>query len=115
MDPLNDRGSPTRAWLPALATHHPRRILTVLGGLLIALLIAAAGAATWTAREQAIADAERELGRLSVTRAEQTARAVQSADLILAGLEERFASEGIVSADEFRRYLATEDVYHQLR
>jgi signal transduction histidine kinase len=106
---------PSRTWLSRLATHHPRRVLTVIGSLLIAALIGAASVTIWSTRQKAVRDAEHELTRLSVTLAEHTARALHNVDLILLGLKERFAAEGIVTADEFRRYLATRDIHELLR
>jgi signal transduction histidine kinase len=115
MDLLPYGPPPSRTWLSRLATHHPRRILSVIGSLLIAALISAASVTIWSTRQKTIQDTEHELTRLSVTLSEHTARALHNVDLILLGLKERFAAEGISTADEFRRYLATKDIHELLR
>ncbi|HEX9466739.1 MAG TPA: ATP-binding protein [Alphaproteobacteria bacterium] len=96
------------------AAHQPRRVLLVVGGLLVAVLLTVALATIWTTREKELADAERDLARQSLTLAEQTARTIQSLDLMLTGLGERFATEGIATASEVRRYLASQDIHELL-
>ncbi len=99
------------AWLEPL---HPRRLLVLIGGLLIAALIVAASVTIWTTREKELRASERELTRLSLTLAEQTARTLQGVDLILLGLTDWIKMDGIATPDDFRRLLGTKEVNEML-
>jgi signal transduction histidine kinase len=112
---MSPNGStPEQAPSSWFVAHHPRRILVVVGIFLVTVLLIVASATMWTTRQKELADAERDLARQSLTLAEQTARTIQGLDLMLTGLGERFASEGIATASEVRRYLASQDVHELL-
>ncbi len=78
---------------PRQAHADPRRLLLIFGGLVIVVIIGAAGWFLFHLRATAMANAEREVGNLSAVLAEQTARALQSVELILDAVEDRLKAQ----------------------
>ncbi len=84
-------------------------------GLTVSLLtIGAAAYSIWSFHESEMRAAENDLGNMSVILAEQTARSVQSVDLILQDLAQRIAAQGIKTPEEFRDKLADEATHNYL-
>ncbi len=79
--------------------------------VLIALVLAAAGISVWDSRRHAIEEAQNRLGQLGTVLAEQTARAVQSVDLVLQATRDQILTSGIDTPDEFRQWLAGRDTH----
>jgi hypothetical protein len=59
------------------------RYLSFIGTGLLAVIVIAAGLAVWDRREESIARSRQEMINLGVVLAEQTARSIQAADLVL--------------------------------
>src|SRR5262245_36205517 len=68
------------------------RGLICIASALIGLAVGAIGATIWSLRNDAIADAVNDTGNIATVLAEQTARSVQSIDLVLIETRERVAS-----------------------
>jgi diguanylate cyclase (GGDEF)-like protein len=67
----------------------------LVGGLLVALaVLGGAAAAVWSAREQAFAQATREVDNLSYLLADHTERGLQAADMAMGAVLERARAEG---------------------
>ena len=96
--------------LPRFAARKPWLVLIAVGAVLIGAVAVMAWVMISSSRQQVIDETSRRLAQLSFTMSEQTARAVQSVDFILLGLIDRFAAEGITTADAFRERLATRAV-----
>jgi PAS domain S-box-containing protein len=87
------------------------RRITLSGLVLIALTILAAAAAIWDRREEAIAHSRQEMSRLSLLLAQQTARSIQTVDLVLQETQARVLAAGIDSSDELKRQMGTEALH----
>src|SRR5215813_15648077 len=68
------------------------RSLIIVAVGLIGLAVAAIGATAWSLRNDALTDAVHDTGNIATVLAEQTARSVQSIDLVLTETRERIAS-----------------------
>jgi PAS domain S-box-containing protein len=66
-------------------------------------------------RARAIAAESRELERLALVLSDQADRALQSTELVQTSLLERMESLVIISAEDYRQQMTTEDVHHELR
>ncbi|PWC39867.1 hypothetical protein TSO352_01825 [Azospirillum sp. TSO35-2] len=66
-------------------------------------------------RARELAGAERELSTLNLSLAEQTARAMQSVDLVLTNIIDQLKADRITSAEDFRRRLAGSDTHLMLK
>src|SRR5579872_3334585 len=93
----------------------PSRRLALTGFTLIAITIVAAGLAIWQRHEEASSRCRRELTKLSVVLAEQTARSLQGVDLVLqeiqarvgaGSVENREQSSELMSSASLREFLA---------
>ncbi len=96
------------------------RHLTILGlnGIAIGLVgaaVLAIGLTIWSLRSDAIKDASNDAGNIATVLAEQTARSVQSIDIVLTELQERIATIGTTPSEEFYRRLRNADVYEILK
>ena len=83
----------------------PSRRLAFTGFALIALTIVAAGLAIFQRHEEAITRYRQELTKLSVVLAEQTARSLQSIDLVLQEIQTRAAALGLDDPDQYKRQM----------
>jgi len=96
------------------------RHLTILGlnciatGLIGAAVLAI-GLTIWGLRSDAISEAAGDAGNIATVLAEQTARSVQSIDIVMADLKERIATFGTASSEEFYRRLRRTDVHETLK
>jgi diguanylate cyclase (GGDEF)-like protein len=94
------------------ATFHS---LMLIAAGLIGLAVLATGVTVWTLHADTIEDASNDAGNIATVLAEQAARSVQAIDLVLGEIQERFIDRGVHTADDLRRLVANEDVYHLLR
>ena len=88
--------------------------LYLIGGVLIAATIVAAGLAVWERRQQSIESYKRELTNLSITLAEQSARSMQAVDLVLRETQSKVEAAGVDNAAEFTRRMASEEIHRFL-
>jgi diguanylate cyclase (GGDEF)-like protein/PAS domain S-box-containing protein len=96
------------------------RHLTILGlnGIAIGLIgaaVLAIGLTLWGLRSDAINEAGGDAGNIATVLAEQTARSVQSIDIVMAELKERIATFGTTPSEEFYRRLRRADVHDILK
>ncbi|HKX06677.1 MAG TPA: ATP-binding protein [Stellaceae bacterium] len=104
-----------RTWLAWLEAHNPRRILALVGALLITAIVSTAWVTIWTSRQSDLDSAGRELRRLSLVLAGQTSRSMLSIDLILRGLAERFAASGVATPEDVDHRLGSGEIRDLLR
>jgi signal transduction histidine kinase/DNA-binding response OmpR family regulator/HPt (histidine-containing phosphotransfer) domain-containing protein len=83
--------------------------LGLIGVVVILIIVAAAGLATWDLRQEAIKTYQQEMSNLGVAFAEQTARNLQSVDLVLDQMQERIRDSGVTTPAQFKLLLAGED------
>jgi len=102
-------------WVARFGTHNPRRILALIGALLIASIVSTAWVTIWAGRQSDLGSANRELRRLSLVLAEQSSRSMLSIDLILRGLSERFAAAGVATPEDVDRRLGGPQIHALLR
>ncbi len=91
-----------------------RSLICIAAGL-IGLAVIAIGFVINSLRQDAVADAKREIGNIAVVLAEQTSRSVQAIDLVMTELQERFDSVAIRNVAEFRERTVGIDTHHMLR
>ena len=82
--------------------------LALLGGLLIAAVLAMAALAIWGSRQHAIREVHRNSGNLGMLLAEQTSRTLQAVDLVLQAAADQIRSAGIASPAAFGANLDNE-------
>ena len=70
-----------------------RSLICIAAGL-IGLAVIAIGFVINSLRQDAIADAKREIGNIAAVLAEQTSRSVQAIDLVMTELQERYDGMG---------------------
>lgn len=100
------------------ARARPRRskISALLASQIVLGLLVAAGSGLLVlqSREHALTEAEHELGSLSLTLAEQAARAFEEVDLVQTTFMEMARADDVRTPQDFRKLMATEAVYKQL-
>ncbi|WP_049975897.1 hybrid sensor histidine kinase/response regulator [Azospirillum sp. B506] len=106
---------PGRHWLANLRASRPLRVLLLIGGLSVAVLLAATLHYIDSMRERELEGAERELSTLNLSLAEQTASATQSVDLVLTTIIDQLKSDGIDTPEEYVRRMGGRDTYQMLR
>ena len=87
-----------------------RRSIALICALIVGLMAAVAGAATWHYRAQALKDRENNMRSLGMVLAEQTARYVQVIDLILQQIQTRIDGYNIENKMDFGSRLGTRDM-----
>ncbi|KAA0582364.1 response regulator [Azospirillum sp. B21] len=107
--------SPIGQWLAHLRASRPLRLLLLIGGLSVAVLLAATVHYIASMHEREIKGAERELSTLNLSLAEQTTRAMQSVDLVLTTIVEQMKSEGIATPGDYVRRMGGRDTHQMLR
>ncbi|MFP5514056.1 MAG: response regulator [Alphaproteobacteria bacterium] len=107
--------SPIGQWLAHLRASRPLRLLLLIGGLSVAVLLAATVHYIASMHEREIKGAERELSTLNLSLAEQTTRAMQSVDLVLTTIVEQVKSEGIATPGDYVRRMGGRDTHQMLR
>jgi signal transduction histidine kinase/CheY-like chemotaxis protein len=93
----------------------PRPLVVWFGILSILLICIGAGFAAHELRQRDVSEARRELGALDILLVEETERSIQSVDLVLRSIKEKFADDGIADADAFSHALAGRDTYEMLK
>jgi hypothetical protein len=88
--------------------------LRLIGVAVILVTIAAAGLAILDLRQYAINTYQQEMKNLGVAFAEQTARNLQSVDLVLDQVRERVLGSGVTTPEQFERLLASEELHQFL-
>ena len=107
--------SPIGQWLAHLRASRPLRLLLLIGGLSVAVLLAATVHYIASMHERELQGAERELTTLNLSLAEQTTRAMQSVDLVLTTLIDQMKSEGIATPGDYVRRMGGRDTHQMLR
>ena len=91
------------------------RALTFGGIGLLAAVVLAIGVTIWDLRHIAIVEAVSNTDNLAIVLAEQTGHSIQAVDIVLRDVQERVAALGVTTPDEFRRILASKEIYQFLR
>ena len=107
--------SPIRQWLAHLRASRPLRVLLLIGGLSVAVLLTATVHYIGSMHQRELEGAERELSTLNLSLAEQTARAMQSVDLVLTTIVEQIKAEGIATPADYVRRMGGRDTHEMLR
>ncbi|HWM48863.1 MAG TPA: EAL domain-containing protein [Xanthobacteraceae bacterium] len=87
------------------------RSLICVAASVLALSVVAIAFTIWALRVDAADNAMRDTGNMATVLAEQTARTVQSVDIVLTDLRERLLALGPADADDFRRQAGHKAVY----
>lgn len=93
--------------LPDGATDDGRRLWLIYAVITVAILVIGLGV-IWQLRYSAFVNVQRELTNLGTVLAEQSARTVQSVDLVLQEVQAHVAAPAPKSPEEFRALLASE-------
>ena len=96
---------------PAL---NPKPLVLWCGIVIIVLICAGAVFAGYELQQRDIKEAKRELRALNLLLVEETERSFQSVDLVLRSIQEKFAAEGIESAETFSHKLGDVDTHDVL-
>jgi len=88
--------------------------LSIVGIGLLIVIVLTAGVAVWDRRQEAIARSRQEVTNLSFVLAEQTARSIQAADLVLEEVAAAALHSGADSPEQFARLMGTEEVHRLL-
>ena len=107
--------SPIGQWLAHLRASRPLRLLLLIGGLSVAVLLAATVHYIDRMHEREMEGAERELTTLNLSLAEQTTRAMQSVDLVVTTIIDQMKSEGIATPGDYVRRMGGRDTHQMLR
>jgi signal transduction histidine kinase/DNA-binding NarL/FixJ family response regulator len=81
---------------------------------LILLVLAATAFALWDGHRTTIREYQDRQVRLGIVLAEQTERALQAADLVVAATVEQIRAAGIETEDDLRREMASDEVHREL-
>jgi signal transduction histidine kinase/CheY-like chemotaxis protein len=93
----------------------PKPLVLWFGILIILSICAGAGFAAYELRERDINEAKRELRALDILLAGETERSIQSADLMLQSIQEKFVAEGVDTAEAFSTSLANRETFDMLK
>jgi hypothetical protein len=88
--------------------------LLIAGLILVGITVIAAVWAIADRREEVFTSYRRELANLGIVLAEQTARSIQAIDLVLQETRKEVLATGIADPDQFKRALATHELYRFL-
>jgi signal transduction histidine kinase len=88
--------------------------LLIAGLILVGITVIAAVWAIADRREEVFTSYRRELANLGIVLAEQTARSIQAIDLVLQETRKEVLATGIADPDQFKRALATHELYRLL-
>jgi len=112
---FNVRG-PARRVVRRLSAQLGRRTtLTRVGTWLLIVVVLAIGITVWDLRRATVAAVRTSTDNLAIVLAAQTGRSVQAVDIVLRDIQERIATFGVTTPDEFRRVLGTQAVHDFLR
>ena len=87
------------------SSFRPRQMVGVIGGLLIVGLIVTAAFTIMRSRNQQLDAAAHELSQLSLTLSEETARTMQSVDLMLTDIQSQLDVAGVIAPADLGRNL----------
>jgi signal transduction histidine kinase len=102
-------------WLSHLRASRPLRLLLLIGALALTAILAGTAQYIQILRDKEIDGAKRELVTLNLSLAEQTARALQSVDLVLTSVIDRMKTEEIATPEDFIRLRSDQDTYDLLK
>jgi signal transduction histidine kinase/ActR/RegA family two-component response regulator len=102
-------------WLSHLRASRPLRLLLLIGALALTAILAATAQYIQILRDKEIDGAKRELTTLNLSLSEQTARALQSVDLVLTSVIDRMKTEEIATPEDFVRLRSDQDTYDLLK
>nr|WP_281414948.1 hybrid sensor histidine kinase/response regulator [Azospirillum picis] len=102
-------------WLAHLRASRPLRILLFIGTLCVTMLLVATLHYIGSMREHELEGAERELSTLNLSLSEQTARAMQSVNLVLGTIVEQVRAEGIATPEAYVQRMSSRDTHEMLR
>ena len=102
------------AFIPGKAALYRRALAGVFTALIL-LVAASTALAVWDGRRAAIHTYEDRQTRLGIVLAEQTGRAVQAVDLVVAATVDQIRASGVETAGALRRELANEAFHTELR
>jgi C4-dicarboxylate-specific signal transduction histidine kinase len=91
------------------------RRLSFIGTGLLIVIVVTAGLTVWDRREEAIARSRQQLTNLGTVLAEQTARSIRAADLVLQETQAMVVADGVDNSEQFDRLMRTEEVSRFLR
>jgi PAS domain S-box-containing protein len=94
--------------------HFTSRWLSLAGFGLLVVIVIAASLTVWDRRAETIANTEQEMSNLGVVLAEQTARWLQTVDLVLEETRAMVLATGVDSPEQFTSSLGTEEVHRFL-
>ncbi len=103
------------AWLEQWRQSRPTRWLVLCGALLVILIPAAMLFIVAEFRTKEIEDGKRELLTLNTSLAEQTARAFQGVDFVLARIADQVQAGGVETPEDFVRLEAGQETYELLK
>src|ERR1700733_11530286 len=92
--------------------------LTAAGIGLLAIMAIVVTFIVFQLRTTALEEAKRNIGNLAIVLAEQTARSVQTIDLILRDFQDNLRAaqvDSINSIDDFERLVGTDSIQHELK
>jgi signal transduction histidine kinase len=94
-----------------------RRILVLSAGaaFLAAALLAATAGIVWKMRADAFSDTARNVEKINLVLAEQTARMLQGIELVLGDLLREIALTDFSGHERFHSVMARQDIWHELR
>jgi len=104
-DSLTDLTDLPRA-RPSVRAHTGRSLAAACAGLIVLVLLAA-GLTIWDQYRASVVNYQKNEAIIGVLLAEQTARALQSVDLVLQAIEARIHADGIETTADFRQSLAS--------
>ena len=94
--------------------HPANHRVYIIGCICIAVTILAAGVAIWRLHQARLAEAMRDTRNLSVVLAEQTARSIQSVDLIVQDIRTMATVAGAADSAQLKARLGTEKIHDYL-
>jgi signal transduction histidine kinase/CheY-like chemotaxis protein len=93
----------------------PKPLVLWFGAVIILFICVGAGFAAYELRQRDINEAKRELRALDILLAGETTRSIQSADLMLQSIEEKFFADGVDTAEAFSSSLANRETFDMLK
>ena len=111
---MSSDGKPNQAAAHAERSRSANRRVYVIGCLCIAITLLAPGFAIRELYRSRIAEETQSTRNLAVVLAEQTARSIQSVDLIVQDTRRMALVDGVTDPDQFRQRMATPEIHQYL-